>query len=82
MRDRLAEGNTRWNSGTLYGNRLNNSNEYYGGVNGQFTPGGYPAYAMGTLESAYFYCYGSDNCYFQWCRPADDLTGTVPDHVA
>lgn len=54
----------RWGSGLLYGNRLNNSNEYYGAVNGSFTPNGYPQYTMGTLESRYFNCYGTGNCYF------------------
>jgi hypothetical protein len=54
----------RWNSSTLFGNRLANSNEYYGAVNGGFTPSGYPAYPLGTLEGAYFNCYGNDNCYY------------------
>lgn len=55
---------SRWDSNTIYGNRLNNSNEYYGAVNGSFTPSGYPGYTMGTLEGAYFNCYGGDNCYY------------------
>ncbi|MFI5615391.1 hypothetical protein [Amycolatopsis sp. NPDC051903] len=46
----------RWDSGILYSNRLNHSNEYYGAVNGSFTPAGYPAYPLGTLEGAYFNC--------------------------
>jgi hypothetical protein len=54
----------RWNSGLVYGNRLANSNEYYGAINGSFTPTGRPAYTMGTLESRYFNCYGTGNCYF------------------
>ncbi|MFS8095780.1 hypothetical protein LFM09_01455 [Lentzea alba] len=58
----------RWNSGTLYGNRLDNSNEYYMAVSGRFTPSGHPLYVMGVLESLYFHCYGSlnDRCYFPY----------------
>jgi hypothetical protein len=60
----IGPGNWRYDSGTLYGNRLNNSNEYYMAVSGRFTPSGYPQYVMGVLESKYFNCYGNDNCYF------------------
>lgn len=54
----------KWNSGLLYGNRLDDSNEYYGKVTGQFIPNGYPLFTIGPLESKRFNCYGNDNCYF------------------
>ncbi|MET9228508.1 hypothetical protein [Lentzea sp. NPDC003310] len=54
----------RWDSNTLYGNKLASSNEYYGAVNGEFTPAGHPGFTMGTLEGEYFNCYGEDNCYY------------------
>jgi hypothetical protein len=62
---RISSAGWRWDSGTLYGNRLANSNEYYGAANGDFKADGYQQYfIMGALESSYFYCYGSDPCRF------------------
>ncbi|WP_253776997.1 hypothetical protein [Goodfellowiella coeruleoviolacea] len=54
-----------FNSQLLFGNRLNNSDEYYGAVTARFTPSGYSQYVMGMVETPRFNCYGStDNCYF------------------
>ncbi|WP_434739376.1 hypothetical protein [Micromonospora sp. SH-82] len=54
----------RWDSGTVYGNRLVNSNEYYADVNTLFTPSGYPTYIAAPLRSQQFNCYGTSNCVF------------------
>jgi hypothetical protein len=54
----------RWNSGTVYGNRLNDSNNYYAAVNTLFTPSGYPTYIAAPLDSQQFDCYGTANCTF------------------
>ncbi|MEV0269894.1 hypothetical protein AB0H43_14040 [Hamadaea sp. NPDC050747] len=55
----------RWDSGTLYGNRLANSNEYYANLNLIFDPDGpYTAHSAGTLSTSQFNCYGTSNCVF------------------
>ncbi len=60
----ISGASWRWNSGTLYGNKLVNSNEYYGSAAGDFVPSGHGQISMGALESSYFYCYGTANCRF------------------
>lgn len=51
---------------TNHGNRLENSNEYYGEVNGHYTPDGVPQFELVPLETERFNCYGGsdDGCYF------------------
>lgn len=62
---RIHGGSWRWDSSTIYGNRLNNSNEYYGTATGSFRADGYSlVFTMGALESSYFYCYGTARCRF------------------
>jgi hypothetical protein len=53
-----------FNSKIIYGNRLNNSNDYYSTISGYFTPSGYPVFTLPTLRSPQFNCFGNDNCYF------------------
>lgn len=48
----------------IYGDRVTDSNEYYGQISGYFTPRGYPRYTIGALNTARMNCYGTDNCYF------------------
>jgi hypothetical protein len=60
----ISGSSWRWDSGIVYGNRLNNSNEYYAAVNTYFTPSGYPTYIAAPLETQRFNCYGSSNCVF------------------
>lgn len=49
----------------IYGNRLDNSNEYYTQVSSRFRPSGYNQdIVMLPLESSHYNCYGTDNCYF------------------
>lgn len=58
----LGTGN--FNSKIIYGNRLNDSNDYCSTIGGYFTPVGYPRYVIPTLRSPQFNCFGTDNCYF------------------
>lgn len=54
-------------SGYIYGNKLNNSNDYYAFTSGQFTPSGAPTLTKATLRTKNFNCYGrsdEDICYF------------------
>jgi hypothetical protein len=53
-----------YKSGTIYGNKLVNSNDYYATIGGYFTPAGYTRYVMNDLKAAHANCFGSDNCYF------------------
>ncbi len=48
----------------LYGNRLENSNKYYGQTSGRFTPSGFQTLVMSPLKSAEFECWGTGNCVF------------------
>lgn len=54
----------RSDSGTIYGNRLNNSNVYVNFAHTYFTPTGYNPYVAAQLESLDFNCFGTGNCYF------------------
>ncbi|MFI6819700.1 hypothetical protein ACIBJE_01960 [Micromonospora sp. NPDC050187] len=58
----------RWNSGTLYGNRLANANPYYADVTATFWPTGYPGYTHPPLRTSKWKCpadVGSDTrCKF------------------
>ena len=54
-----------YHSPTIYGNRLNDSNDYFSTLGGYFKAAGYTrTWTMSTLRSAQFNCYGNDNCYF------------------
>jgi len=59
-------GTGHYSSPTIYGNRLNDSNDYYATVSGYFHPAGYGTFAMSALRSAQFNCYGGSTapCYF------------------
>lgn len=59
----LGTGN--FASSTIYGNRLNDSNDYFSTIAGYFTPTGYPRFTMSELRSGQMNCFGSDNCYFR-----------------
>ena len=48
----------------LYGNRLENSNKYYGQTSGRFAPSGFQTLVMSPLKSAEFECWGTGNCVF------------------
>jgi hypothetical protein len=54
----------RYDYGTIYGNRLNNSNYYHGAFQTLFTPAGYPTYRAANLATLSFNCLGTGNCYF------------------
>ena len=49
---------------TIYGNKLMDSDEYYGQVDAYFTPKDYPQFMMGSLRGADFNCYGTSSCVF------------------
>ena len=57
-------GTGSFNSSVIYGNRLNDSNDYYSTISGYFTPSGYPRFTMASLRSPQFNCFGTGNCYF------------------
>ncbi|WP_155852611.1 hypothetical protein [Arthrobacter sp. H14] len=61
---KISRGDPRHTSGIIYGNRLNNSDEYYSQFTSNFTPNGYPRYGARALNTPAFNCYGDDNCYF------------------
>jgi hypothetical protein len=55
----------RWDSGTLYGNRLDDVSSYYGAVNGSFRASGYSqTFYLGQLEGARFFCPANSRCRF------------------
>ncbi|MHA7275655.1 hypothetical protein ACX80O_03890 [Arthrobacter sp. Hz1] len=60
----VSSSSKRHTSGLIYGNRLNNSNEYYNQFTSYFTPTGYPRQSIRALNTLQFNCYGADNCYF------------------
>jgi hypothetical protein len=60
----VGPSRTRVNSGTIYGNRLNDSDPYYAQLGGYFTPDGYPRFTFGTLNTARWNCFGTSNCVF------------------
>ncbi len=61
----IGPGGWRWNSDTLFGNRLNDNSDYYGAVNGDFRAEGYNIpFAIGQLESTRFFCAPNTNCRF------------------
>jgi hypothetical protein len=67
-----TKGNAAWGdqyysvfkSPLLYGNRLENSNKYYGQTSGRFTPSGFQTLVMSPLKSAEFECWGTGKCVF------------------
>lgn len=61
----ISAGYFRWNSATLYGNRLVNANPYYADVTANFIPTGYPTYIAAPLRSMKWNCpSGTANCIF------------------
>ncbi|MGV4986204.1 hypothetical protein ACVB8X_32715 [Streptomyces sp. NRAIS4] len=54
----------RWDGGQRYGDRLDNSNEYYHALDASWVPTGYAPLSGRLFETPYFNCYGSDPCYF------------------
>ncbi|WP_277527898.1 hypothetical protein [Arthrobacter sp. ES3-54] len=48
----------------IYGNRLNNSNNYHGSFQTSFTPAGYPTYKAANLAAMTFNCSGTAICKF------------------
>jgi hypothetical protein len=63
---RIGPAGWRWDSGTLYGNRLVNASNYYGAVKGAFNADGHQqGFVMGQLESSRFACKPKTaNCKF------------------
>lgn len=56
---------SRWRSSLLFGPRLNDANEYYAVVNGEFAPEGRQIFTLGALQSLSFTCpEGDDGCTF------------------
>lgn len=60
----VSSASWRWNWAQIYGNKLNNSDEYHGAFHTHFTPAGYPPINAATLSTTHFKCLGADNCYF------------------
>jgi hypothetical protein len=62
----ISAGNFRWNSSTLFGNKLNNANPYFAEVTANFIPTGYPWYIAAPLRTLKWTCPSSLDkpCYF------------------
>lgn len=60
----LTTEGSRWSSGLRYGDRLENSNEYYHALDAGWVPTGYAPLSGRLFETPYFYCWGEDPCYF------------------
>ncbi len=52
---------------TIYGYRLDNSNQYYAQLKGNFNAAGYSiTWGISPLKTGMVQCWGNDNCYLQW----------------
>lgn len=60
----FSVGTGRYNSPTVYGNYLSNSNDYWADVTANFLPSGYWLFSIAPLATDTFYCPSSGNCYF------------------
>ncbi|WP_426321666.1 hypothetical protein [Microbacterium sp. E-13] len=54
----------RWDSNTVFGNRLVNVADYYGSFRTSFKPAGYSLYTAGYLNGAVFTCPANVPCVF------------------
>lgn len=61
---KVSRNAQRWNSYTLYSDKLNNNDMYHGEHNSYFTPTGYPRFTAASLDTHDFTCFPNSNCRF------------------